>query len=159
VTAPEVAGPREGKQLGQQLERRAAFELIPPTDYGRIVQDYDAQRPGAGPHASGLVVDQAIAFVATAAAIFTEGCWSELPHPLVPSWDIAKAWEVLIKHTTVYRALSEKLGVFVDWLPHPEPLLVDVEKTMVAIDATYYVLHGQVWTDEPAEARAGVVGL
>lgn len=145
--------------MGKQLERKSAFDLIPATDYGRIVQDYDARRSGAGPHASGLVVDQAIAFVATAAAIFTEGCWEELPHPLVPSWDIGKAWEVLIKHTTVYRALSEKLGVFVDWLPYPEALPVDVEKTMVAIDATYYVLHKEVWTGESAEARAGVVGL
>ena len=146
--------------MGQQLERKAAFELIPTTDYGRIVQDYDARRPGGSPHASGLVVDQAIAFVATAAAIFTAGRWSELPHALVPSWDIAKAWEVLIKHTTVYRALSDRLGVFVDWLPYPEALLVDVEMTMVAIDdATNYALHGQVWTDESAEARAGVVGL
>jgi hypothetical protein len=145
--------------MGQQLERKSAFDLIPVTDYGRIVQDYDARRQGPRPHDSGLVVDQAIAFVATAAAIFTQGRWDELPHPLVPSWDIAKAWEVLIKHTTVYRALSEELGVFVDWLPYPEALLVDVEMTMVAIDATNYVLHGRVWTDEPAEARAGVVGL
>jgi hypothetical protein len=146
--------------MGRQLERKSAFDLIPATDYGRIVQDYDARRHAAGPHASGLVVDQAIAFVATAAAIFTEGRWGELPHALVLSSDIAKAWEVLIKHTTVYRALAEKLGVFVDWLPYPEALPVDVEMTMVAIDTTNYVLHGQVWiVDEPAEARAGVVGL
>jgi hypothetical protein len=146
--------------MAQQLERKAAFELIPATDYGSIVRDYDAGRRGGNLHAPGLVVDQAIAFVATAASIFTEGRWNELPHPLVPSWDIAKAWEVLIKHTTVYRALSEKLGVFVDWLPYPEALAVHVETTMVAIEATNYVLHTEVWNeDEPAEARAGVVGL
>lgn len=145
--------------MGQPAERKTGFDLIPAVDYGRIVQDYDARRGGPRPHDSGLVVDQALAFVATAAAIFTEGRWSELPHPLVPSWDIGRAWEVLIKHTTVYRALSEKLGVFVDWLPYPEALLVDVEKTMVAVDVTNFVLHGRIWTDEPAQARAGVAGL
>lgn len=146
--------------MGRQLERKAAFELIPATDYASIVQDYDARRRGGTLQASSLVMDQAIAFVATAAAIFTEGGWAELPHPLVPSWDIARAWEVLIKHTTVYRALSENLGVFVDWLPYPEALPVDVEMTTVAIEATNYVLHAEVWNeDEPAEARAGVVGL
>lgn len=146
--------------MGRQLDRKAAFELIPAADYGRIVQDYDARRRGVDLPAPGLVVDQAIAFVATGAAIFSEGRWHELPHPLVPSRDIAEAWEVLIKHTTVYRALSETLGVFVDWLLFPDALPADVEATMIAIDVTNYVLHKEVWdVDEPSEARAGVVGL
>lgn len=146
--------------MERQLERKAAFELVPPIDYGSIIQDYDARRRGINLHTPGLVVDQAIAFVATAAAIFTEGSWHELPHPLVPSRDIADAWEALIRHTTVYRALSERLGVFVDWMPYPEALPGDVEMTMVAIDATNFVLQEGVWaTEEPAEARAGVVGL
>jgi hypothetical protein len=146
--------------MGRQLERKSAFDLISVTDYGRIVQDYDARRRGVNLKPPGLVVDQAIAFVATAAAIFNEGRWHELPHPLVLCVNIAEAWEVLIKHTTVYRALSEKLGVFVDWLPYPGALQADVEVTMAAIDASNYVLHTEVWTtDEPSEARAGVAAL
>jgi hypothetical protein len=145
--------------MGQQLERKSAFDLIPAMDYRMLVQDYDARRNGPRPHNSALVVDQTIAFVATAAITFKEGRWSALSHSLVPSWDIGKAWEVLIKHTTVYRALSIELGVFVDWLPYPDALLVDVEKTMAAIDNANWVLHGQAWTDEPAQARAGIVGV
>jgi hypothetical protein len=146
--------------MGRQLEHRAAFDLIPSIDFQSIVENYDARRRGTDRKPPGLVMDQAIALVATAAAIFNEGRWHQLPHPLVPCWDIAEAWAVLIKHTIVYRALSETLGVFVDWLPHPDALQADVEVTMAAVEVANYVVHTEIWTtDEPSDARAGVVGL
>jgi len=146
--------------MGRQLDRKAAFALIPASDYQAIVQDYDARRRGSTLKPAGLVVDQAIALVATAAAIASEGRWQQLPHALVPCWDVAEAWTVLIKHTTVYRLLTDKLGTFVDWLPCPGALQADVEGTIAAIDATNYVVHHEVWTpEEPADARAGIVGL
>src|SRR2546423_447562 len=112
-----------------QPERKAACDLIPIADYKAIVTDYDARRRGVSLKPAGQVMDQAIAFVATAAAIFREGRWHELPHPLVPSQGIAEAWEVLIKHTTVYRALAETLGIFVDWLPYPDARQLDIMMT------------------------------
>ena len=145
--------------MGRQLDRTAAFSLIPADDWRCLLTDYVNTRRHRVLEA-GRSMDQAIAFVATAAAIFAEGRWHELPHPMVPSRDIGEAWGLLIKHTTVYRALSEKLGAFVDWLPYREALAADVEATIAAIDVTNYVLHGEVWNvNEPAQARAGVVGL
>ncbi|MEU5259036.1 hypothetical protein [Amycolatopsis sp. NPDC021455] len=145
--------------MSKPVDRKAAFDLIPHEDFAALVRDL-VRRTGEDKGEATRLMDQAIAFVATAADIWHGGRYGDLQHKLVPTKRIEAAWLVLIQHTVFMRALAGSLGVFVDRIPYPEALQSDVEVTMAAIDAANYALHPTVWdTDDPAEARAGILGV
>jgi hypothetical protein len=145
--------------MSEPVERVSAFALVPHEDFEPLVRAL-VRRTGEAKGPAALMMDQAIALVAAAAEIYKKGRYSDLGHKLVPSRSIEAAWLVLIQHTVVMRTLADDLGVFVDWIPCPDTLQNDVELTMAAIDDLNYVLHLGVWdTDDPAGARAGILGL
>ena len=103
------------------------------------------------PATAGRIVDQALAFVATAAAHPGE--------PIAPSRIVDEGWHALILHTAVYARLCERLGRFVHHYPErPDegrqtPGVLD--RTAALMSATGYSPDPELWT-LPAEGRVPV---
>ncbi|MFF5127587.1 glycine-rich domain-containing protein [Streptomyces syringium] len=93
-------------------------------------------------HSTALrIVDQAVAFVVTAAR--NPGA------ALVPSRVVDAGWHALILHTGLYERLCVGLGQFVHHCPErPNPGRFNpeaIERTIAAIEATGYAVDRELW--------------
>ncbi|MFI2368216.1 hypothetical protein [Streptomyces sp. NPDC018833] len=96
---------------------------------------------GMNPDTAGQILEEALAFVATAAASPGEG--------LVPSRVVDEGWHALILHTGTYYGLCARVGNFVHHIPEqPDPGRWDqtvIDRTLDAIQATGYPVHPTLW--------------
>jgi hypothetical protein len=88
--------------------------LLSDTDFDAVVATVLDNNPGMSAHTAARIVEQALAFVATAAA--------HPGAPIAPSRIVDEGWHALILHTALYARLCERLGAFVHHYPErPDP--------------------------------------
>ncbi|MER7520604.1 hypothetical protein [Streptomyces sp. NPDC126499] len=97
--------------------------------------------PGMDPELASRILEQALAFLAAAAASPGDG--------LVPSRVVDEGWHALILHTSLYANLCAALGGFVHHVPErPDPARrgeASLRRTIAAMEAAGYEVDEQLW--------------
>lgn len=97
--------------------------------------------PGMEPGLASRILEQALGFVATAAANPGAG--------LVPSRVVDEGWHALILHTGLYTNLCAALGGFVHHVPErPDPgrrSEASLRRTVAAMEARGYLVDEELW--------------
>ncbi|MYS66354.1 hypothetical protein GTW66_20700 [Streptomyces sp. SID5473] len=92
----------------------SARALLSDADASTVLATILGNNPGMSISTATRVLDQALAFVATAAGRPGE--------PMVPSRTVDEGWHALILHTGVYQRLCSRFGAFVHHQPEePDP--------------------------------------
>jgi hypothetical protein len=123
---------------------RRGRDLVDDTLFDRVATKVATERSDLADRAE-RIVDQALAFVATAA---------EYPgRSLAPSPQVDEGWHQLILHTEAYADLCNRLGRFVHHVPDDtlSTLLPDsassgsVARTINAIEQAGFVVDSELW--------------
>jgi len=128
-----------------------AHSLLDPEVFAAVVATVQGNNPGMVTATAGRIVNEALAFVATAA---------RLPHTYIsPSRTVDEGWHALILHTAVYAGLCEQLGCFVHHYPErPDPSRHDdqvMERTLTLIRESGYQPDLSLWMP-PTDQRIPV---
>ncbi|WP_043180878.1 glycine-rich domain-containing protein [Streptomyces sp. NRRL F-5123] len=130
--------------------------LLPPEERAAVTATVLDNNPGMAEDTAGRIVDQALAFVATAAR-------NPLV-PIAPSRTVDEGWHALVLHTAVYARLCDRLGVFVHHYPErPDTARQGpdvIERTVVLMLAEGFVPDAELWmppsdTSVPVAASCG----
>lgn len=96
---------------------------------------------GMDPEMAGAILEDALAFVATAA--------SSPGQALVPSRVVDEGWHALILHTAIYWNLCSQFGNFVHHIPEPPNIgrwdEAVIRRTIKHIEAAGYPVHRSLW--------------
>jgi hypothetical protein len=96
---------------------------------------------GMAPEMAGAILEDALAFVATAARNPGVG--------LVPSRVVDEGWHALILHTSIYWNLCLRFGNFVHHIPEPPDAgrwdEIVIRRTIAHIEAAGYPVHHSLW--------------
>ena len=130
--------------------------LLTDPDRAAVTATVLDTNPGMTEDTAGRIVDQALAFVATAAR-------NPLV-PIAPSRTVDEGWHALVLHTAVYARLCGRLGRFVHHYPErPDPSRQGrdvIERTVALIRSEGFVPDPELWmppsdTSVPVAAPCG----
>lgn len=115
--------------------------LLPAEEREAVTATVLDNNPGMTEGTAGRIVDQALAFVATAAR-------NPLV-PIAPSRAVDEGWHALVLHTAVYARLCDRLGVFVHHYPErPDAARQGhdvIERTVALIRSGGFVPDPELW--------------
>ncbi|KAF4406661.1 MULTISPECIES: glycine-rich domain-containing protein [Streptomyces] len=133
-----------------RLEPLSTRDLLSHSEHTGVVATVTQNNPGMTRDMAERVVDQALAFVATAAC-----------HPtarIAPSRVVDEGWHALILHTALYGGLCRRLGGFVHHFPErPDPQRYDpdvITRTTGLIERCGYRVDHELWGRPDAQAAA-----
>lgn len=116
--------------------------LLTPDEHIAVTATVLDNNPGMAHDMAGRIVNQALAFVATAA---------RNPHAdIAPSRVVDEGWHALILHTALYSRLCDRLGAVVHHYPQRpdatrhDPDIMDRTTTLIAAEG--YVPDLDLWT-------------
>jgi hypothetical protein len=116
--------------------------LLPPEDRAAVTATVMDNNPGMPERTATRIVDEALAFVATAARNPQED--------IAPSRVVDEGWHALILHTALYARLCERLGAIVHHYPQrPDPSRYDqdvIDRTTALIAQEGYTPDLDLWT-------------
>ncbi|MFI0897045.1 glycine-rich domain-containing protein [Streptomyces sp. NPDC020983] len=130
--------------------------LLPAADHAAVTATVMDNNPGMTEDTAGRILDQALAFVATAAR-------NPLV-PIAPSRTVDEGWHALVLHTAVYARLCDRLGAFVHHYPErPDTARQGhdvIERTVALLAAEGYAPDPDLWmppsdTSVPVAASCG----
>jgi hypothetical protein len=128
--------------------------LLPPEEREAVTATVLDNNPGMNGDTAGRIVDQALAFVATAAR-------NPLA-PIAPSRVVDEGWHALILHTSLYTRLCDRLGRFVDHYPErPDPSRHSdgvMARTTALIEAEGFTVDLELWT-HPTDTSVPVAAM
>lgn len=121
--------------------------LLTPDEHAAVTATVLDNNPHLTADMAARIVDQALAYVATAAAN---------PHTYIsPSRTVDEGWHALILHTALYARLCERLGRFVHHYPErPDPDRHDDEimaRTVTLIQQGGHTADMELWRPPGAE--------
>lgn len=119
----------------------SARGLLTDPEFYAVRMTILSNNTGMWPEMAGAILEDALAFVATAA--------SKPGQALVPSRVVDEGWHALILHTGIYWDLCSRFGNFVHHVPQqPDPGRWDqavIDRTLAAIEAAGYPVHHSLW--------------
>jgi len=115
--------------------------LLSDAEFNAVRMTILSNNYGMEPDIAGAILEDALAFVATAANNPGIG--------LVPSRVVDEGWHALILHTGIYYGLCSRFGNFVHHIPEqPDPGRFDqgvIDRTIAHIEAAGYPVHRNLW--------------
>ncbi|RKN11064.1 glycine-rich domain-containing protein [Streptomyces radicis] len=133
---------------------RDARALLLPEDFEAVTATVLDNNPGLRRGVAERIIEQALAFVATAA---------DAKEAMAPSRVVDEGWHALILHTRLYEALCRRLGRFVHHAPERPESTRDsygpdwLTRTADAIAAAGFQIDADLWRgpeDDTIQVRA-----